>query len=156
MGRVYERLLPFVNSVALDESNGTRTGCDLLYADTNFNGEFEESERYVSTAAKRHGAWLAFSSFPPVDLNLPYNESAEGIKDPCQVSLGYRQYPRHGVAEEISIMARFTFGCGGGARYSVGIPEGDYLVEATVDTGPLAGLLTRSMSIRFDGKRVAQ
>lgn len=96
-----------VLSVVLDESGGTRTGYDVLYADVNLNGEFEESERFAAAATQRHGTWLASSSFAPVNLSVPYNKKAEGIADRCQVSLGYRQYPRHGVAEEISVTVRF-------------------------------------------------
>lgn len=96
-----------VLSAVLDESGGTRSGYDLLYADTNFNGRFEESERFAATAVERHGSWLASSSFSPIQLNVPFNEKGQSIENPCQVSLGYRQYPRHGVAEEVSVTVRF-------------------------------------------------
>lgn len=93
--------------VAFDESGGTRTGYDLLCADVNFNGKFEETERFAASATDRKNGWLASSSFAPIKLDLPFNKKAQGIENPCQVSLGYRQYPRHGVAEEISVTARF-------------------------------------------------
>jgi hypothetical protein len=96
-----------VLSVVFDESGGTRSGYDLLFADVDFDGEFEKSERFAAANTNRHGSWLASSSFAPIHLNVPYSRKAEGVSNPCEVSLGYLQYPRHGVAEEISIVARF-------------------------------------------------
>jgi hypothetical protein len=37
----------------------------------------------------------------------------------------------------------------------VGIPEGEYTVEVTFDTGPLAGLLRSSTNLKFEGKEVS-
>ncbi len=96
-----------VLSVALDESSGTRTGHDVLYADLNFNGRFEQTERFDAASANRHGSWLASSSFPPLDMDVPYNKEAQGISRPCQLTSGYRQYPRHGVPEDLSVTVRF-------------------------------------------------
>jgi len=93
-------------SMVLDESNGTRTGHDLLYADVNFNGTFEESEKLTAVKVKRHGSWLSTASFAALNFDVPYNEEAQGIANPCQVSLGYRQYPRAGVAEDFSVTMR--------------------------------------------------
>jgi len=92
-----------VLSMVLDESGGTRTGHDVLYADVNFNGTFEEAERLPAVEVKRHGTWLSTASFSPLNFDVPYNKKAEGIPNPCQVSLGYRQYPRAGVAEDFSV-----------------------------------------------------
>jgi hypothetical protein len=96
-----------VLSIALDESKGTRSGYDLLYADTNLNGKFEESERVSAASVRKHGEWLASSSFPPLAVKIPYNEKGKGIENPCRISVGYSQYPRYGVAEEIPVEARF-------------------------------------------------
>jgi len=94
-------------SVTLDESGGTRTGYDLLYADLNFDGRFDESEKSTASVMNRHGTWLASSSFPAIALGVPFNESARKVPDSCRVTIGYLQYPRYGVGEEISVTARF-------------------------------------------------
>lgn len=112
-------------SVALDESGGTRTGYDVLYADTNFDGRFDESEKFAADAVNRQGSWLASSSFPVIALGVPFNENSRKTPDSCRITIGYLQYPRHGVAEEISVGARFKldgsdteweFAFGGGVR----------------------------------------
>ncbi len=95
-----------VLSIASDESGGTRTGHDILYGDLNFNGQFEESERLTLKEANRHGTWLSTATFAPLDLDVPYNKKAEGIRNPCQLILNYRQYPRAGVAEDFSVAAK--------------------------------------------------
>ncbi len=92
-----------VLSMVLDESKGTRTGHDLLYADVNFNGAFEEAEKLTAVEVKRHGTWLSSSTFAPLEFDVPYNQKGKGIADPCQITLGYRQYPRAGVAEDFSV-----------------------------------------------------
>jgi len=38
----------------------------------------------------------------------------------------------------------------------VGIPKGDYTVEASFETGPLAGLLKDSKDISFDPEKVSE
>jgi len=93
-------------SVVFDESGGTRTGHDVLYADVNFNGRFEEDERFEAEKVKRYGTWLSTSSFAPINFNLPYNKKAKGVPGPCEVTIGYRQYPRPGIAEDISVIAK--------------------------------------------------
>lgn len=111
-------------SVVFDESGGTRTGHDTLYADVNFNGRFEEDEKLEATEVKRYGTWLSTSTFTPITFNVPYNKKvtqvsapaepskadnttpkAEDISDPCRITLSYRQYPRAGVAEDFSVTA---------------------------------------------------
>ena len=92
-------------SVVFDESGGTRTGHDILYADVNFNGRFEEDEKLDAVKVKRYGTWLSSSTFAPIAFNVPYNEKAEGIPDPCRITLSYRQYPRAGVAEDFLVTA---------------------------------------------------
>ena len=94
-------------SVVLDESGGTRTGYDVLWADVDFDGTFEESEKFVATAANRQESWLVSSSFLPIPLGVGYSRKAEGVSNPSEITLGYRSYPRRGVAEEISVVARF-------------------------------------------------
>jgi hypothetical protein len=109
-----------VLSVVLDESGGTRSGHDLLYADANFNGRFEESERCAADKVKRYGKWLSSSSFAPISLNAPFSEKGKEIPHPCEVTLGYRLYPKPGVPEDISVEAK------------VRLREGDDLWEYTI------------------------
>ncbi len=111
-------------SVVFDESGGTRSGHDTLYADVNFNGRFEEDEKLEAAEVKRYGTWLSTSTFATITFNVPYNEKvtqasppaepsnadnttprAEGIPDPCRITLSYRQYPRAGVAEDFLVIA---------------------------------------------------
>jgi hypothetical protein len=92
-------------SVVFDESGGTRTGHDILYADVNFNGRFEEGEKFQAADVKRYGTWLSTSTFAPIAFDVPYNEKAGGIPDPCRITLSYRQYPRAGVAEDLLVIA---------------------------------------------------
>lgn len=111
-------------SIVFDESGGTRSGHDTLYADVNFNGKFEEDEKLEAAEVKRYGTWLSTSTFAPITFNVPYREKvtqasspaepsnadnttrrAEGIPDPCRITLSYRQYPRAGVAEDFLIIA---------------------------------------------------
>jgi len=143
-----------VLSVALDESGGTRTGYDLLYADVNFNGRFEESEKSAATAVKRHGTWLASSSFAPIKLKVPYNEKAQGIPDTCEVTLGYRQYPRHGVPEEVPLTAKFKLSQGATEweyAFSGGIEPSKMLEKAP--TWRAEGEPKLQMNVRPDGYR---
>ena len=92
-------------SVVFDESGGTRSGHDILYADVNFNGMFEEGEKFEAADVKRYGTWLSTSTFAPITFNVPYNEKAEGIPNPSRITLSYRQYPRAGVAEDFLVTA---------------------------------------------------
>lgn len=68
--------------VAFDESKGTGKGCDVLYADTNFNGVFEGSERLAPTTQKCSTG--LHCNYPVIKLDIPYNEKAKGIANPCE------------------------------------------------------------------------
>jgi hypothetical protein len=113
-----------VLSMVLDESKGTRTGHDLLYADVNFNGTFEESEKLTAVTVKRYGSWLSSSTFAPLNFDVPYNQKGSGIADSCQLTLGYRQYPRAGVAEDFSVTMKI--------RLRQGSTVWDYSVNGSV------------------------
>ncbi len=127
-----------VLSVVLDESGGTRTGHDVLYADTNFNGRFEESERHAADKTKRYGKWLSSSSFAPIKLNVPFNENAKGIPNPCQVTLGYRLYPKPGVPEDFSVEAKVRLREGDGLwEYTI---KGNLLPARTLTKAAVSGL----------------
>jgi hypothetical protein len=73
--------------VVFDESKGTGKGCDVLYADTNFNGVFEGGEKLTPTIEKCSMGFHC--NFPAIKLDVPYNQKAKGIPNPCEVSLNY-------------------------------------------------------------------
>ncbi len=84
--------------VAFDESQGTGEGYDVFYADVNMNGKFDADERFektppppiLSTGLVPPG-WSS-STFPPVIVNVPYNEKGEGVSDPCKVTFRFQRY----------------------------------------------------------------
>ena len=73
--------------VVFDESQGTGKGCDVLYADTNFNGVFEEGEKLAPMIGECSSGFHC--NYPGMKLDIPYNEKAKGIENPCEVSLNY-------------------------------------------------------------------
>lgn len=73
--------------VVFDESRGMGKGCDTLYADTNFNGVFEGSEKLTPTVEKCSTGFHC--NYPVIKLGVPYNEKAKGIANPCEVSFTY-------------------------------------------------------------------
>lgn len=77
-------------SVAFDESEGTGQGYDIVYVDTNFNGRFEQRE---AVKARLRELPITTASFGPINVELPYNERAKGIPNPCSLSFLYRGYP---------------------------------------------------------------
>ncbi len=79
--------------VAFDESKGTGTGCDVLYADADFSGTFEDAEKFSPKVEKCSTGIHCY--FPVVKLNVPYDEKAKGVPNPCRVQLSYQ---RHSVA----------------------------------------------------------
>jgi len=83
-------------SVVFDESNGTGQGYDIVYADVNFNGRFEQEEavkpRTESLGGAKQASQPVSNTFPPINLNLPYNEKGKGIPNPCSVAFNYMKY----------------------------------------------------------------
>ena len=73
--------------VVFDESKGTGKGCDVLYADTNFNGVFEGGEKLTPTVEKCSSGFHC--NYPGIKLDIAYNEKAKGIANPCEVSFIY-------------------------------------------------------------------
>ena len=80
-------------SVVFDESQGTGKGYDLLYADADFNGVFEDSEKLAPELIRTIGAHGLLCLFPPVKLNVPYNDKAKGVSNPYDVKFSYRKEP---------------------------------------------------------------
>ena len=103
-----------VLSVVFDESGGTGKGYDILYADVNFNGKFEESEMLMKLSqppvvhySLRTGlvpvGWSSLT-FPPISVPVPYNEGGKGIENPCQIVFTYQRY----LSTERSILREST------------------------------------------------
>lgn len=95
-------------SVVFDESQGTGKGHDLLYADADFNGVFEDSEKLAPEVARTIGADGLFCFFPPVKVNVPYNDKAKEVSDPYDVKFAYRKEP--GPAESTAKGSSSTAG----------------------------------------------
>lgn len=85
-------------SVVFDESEGTGTGYDVLYADVNFNGGFENGERFekapppnVQSTGLIPPGWSS-NTFQPITVNVPFNEKAQNIANPCQIVFTHQRY----------------------------------------------------------------
>lgn len=85
--------------LALDESGGTDTGYDTIYADTNFNGVIEAAEKVQSTTD------AGYSSFKPLNFDFPYNPQGVGVTQPLVLTLG-RSYLESGVAASLRVILR--------------------------------------------------
>ncbi len=78
--------------LAFDESGGTGAGYDMIYADLNFNGDLSDDKPIKGTLRKPPSAAVAVScTFPPIDVDAPYNEKAKGVEKPCSISIHYYQ-----------------------------------------------------------------
>jgi len=97
-----------VLSVMFDESQGTGTGYDVLYADVNFNGRFDNDERFEKAPPSRELRTgfvpLGWSSntFQSIIVNVPYNAKGEGIPNPCEITFTcqrYQIFPGGGIIE---------------------------------------------------------
>ena len=70
----------------------------MLYADVNFNGVFDHDEKFekappppvVSTGLIPVG-WSSHT-FQPIILNVPYNDDAKGVTNPCEIVFRYQRY----------------------------------------------------------------
>jgi hypothetical protein len=84
-------------SLLFDESRGTGTGYDLLYADTNFDGRFEASEKLEARTLQRDGKLIS-SSFPPIKIETPYEEES-GSRAVWQIAFGFHSPRSEPLAE---------------------------------------------------------
>ncbi|MEN6645439.1 MAG: hypothetical protein ABFE08_23595 [Armatimonadia bacterium] len=87
-----------VLAIAFDRSKGDDGPYDVAYADTNFNGVFEASEKLVP---ELKGQMLVF---PTLSLQTPYNKFGEGTENPVTLSLTRSTAPYGG--ERISSVLR--------------------------------------------------
>jgi hypothetical protein len=83
------RLLVF----AFDESSGTGKGYDTIYMDQNLNGDLTD-DMAVKGTVKRNGRFAISCSFPPVTVEVPYNEKAKGVDKPWELVIRYYQFTR--------------------------------------------------------------
>ncbi len=74
-------------SILFDESKGTGKGYNLLYADANFNKNFEEAEKLEAKTLERDGNVIA-GSFPPIKIEVPYDDKSNNVAR-WQIAFGY-------------------------------------------------------------------
>lgn len=84
-------------SLLFDESRGTGTGYDLLYADTNFDGKFEETEKFRGRTLERDGNLIS-SSFPAIKVEVAYGGKKNGLAR-WQIAFGYHSPRSEPLAE---------------------------------------------------------
>jgi len=76
-----------VLKLAFDESGGTGKGYDIVYADTNFNGEFTDDEVVIGTLDIMED--YTHVSFPIIAISVPFNEKAKGLPNSMWVHFQY-------------------------------------------------------------------
>jgi len=91
--------------VAFDESKGAGEGYDALYADANFNGRFEESEK-LTASIHRCSPTGIHCNYAAVKLNVPYNNKGAGISDPCEVTFNYARHSLTTAVESVGAAVR--------------------------------------------------
>jgi hypothetical protein len=80
-----------VLSVVFDESKGTGNGYDVLYADTDFNGAFEEAEKVTAKSWKCSPTGL-HCDFPPVKVSVAPKSEALGKTCDCGINFSYSKH----------------------------------------------------------------
>jgi hypothetical protein len=85
--------------LALDESGGTDSGYDTVYADTNFNSVIEAAEKLAAAGNSD------YSPFKPISFGFPYNQSGEGAEEPLVLALT-RSYQASGLAVSLRVRLR--------------------------------------------------
>ncbi len=77
-------------SVVFDESKGTGNGYDVLYADTDFNGAFDEPQKVT---AKTRKCSLGFHcDFAPVKVSVTPKSEALGKTCGCEITFNYARH----------------------------------------------------------------
>ncbi len=94
-----------VLAVVFDESKGTGEGYDLLYADTNFDGELGQSEAVRAKVHKCSPTGI-HCDFPPFPVDVPFDKKAAGISKPCQLTLSYAKHWSTTRVQKVSLAAR--------------------------------------------------
>jgi len=79
-----------VLTVVFDESKGTGTGYDLLYADADLTGRLDKADKLTARISKC--TFGIHCSFPAFKLNVAYNNKAVRISNPCEVTFNYSKH----------------------------------------------------------------
>ncbi|MBU0611104.1 MAG: hypothetical protein KKI08_24710 [Armatimonadetes bacterium] len=85
--------------LAGDESGGTGTGYDTIYADTNFNSVIEAAEKVT-----RDGN-AEYDPYKPLSFDFGYNAKSAGVKEPLVVTLT-KSYMGSGFAVSMRVRLR--------------------------------------------------
>jgi len=85
--------------LAGDESGGTGTGYDTIYADTNFNNVIEVAERITRAGDSE------YDPYKPISFDFGYNANAAGVKEPLVVTLT-KSYMGSGFAVTMRVRLR--------------------------------------------------
>lgn len=78
--------------LGFDESGGTGSGYDAVYADTNFNGVLEAGEK-LQPQGDGSGSYVLMK---PVAFPFPYNKHGEGVEQPLVLTLNRAPLPYGG------------------------------------------------------------
>jgi len=118
-----------VLAVAFDESKGTGTGYDTLYADTNFNDKFDKSEK-IAGKVLHDGRAISVSFFMP-KLSIPFNARTKAEQQ--SLAFAYVTFPE---SPSVPPLVRFS------ARNSIQLSRGDAHTSYFLNTDfkPAAGL----------------
>ncbi len=71
-----------VLKLVFDESQESGGRYDTIYADLNFNGDLTDDKPIKGTIHPRGSC-----TFPPVDVNVAYNETGKGVEKPWQFQI---------------------------------------------------------------------
>jgi hypothetical protein len=85
--------------LAADESGGTGTGYDTIYADANLNSVIETAEQ-----VKRAGT-SEYDPYTPIVFPFGYNDSAAGLKEPLKLTVT-RSAMGSGFAVSLRVLLR--------------------------------------------------
>jgi hypothetical protein len=78
--------------LAFDESAGTGTGYDTVYADANFNNVIEATEK----VAVQGDATASYVTYEPLNFDFGYNDAAQGLDKPLVLTLSRAPQPTGG------------------------------------------------------------
>jgi hypothetical protein len=82
-----------VLTLAFDESGGTGKGYDTAYADLNLNGDLTD-DKAIKGTLRRYGGSNVTCSLGPIAVDVPYNEKAQGVEKPWELTINYHQLTR--------------------------------------------------------------
>jgi hypothetical protein len=92
--------------LALDESGGTGTGYDTVYADTNFNDVIEAAEKLKPLG----DATASYVTYAPLAFAFGYNDLGKGLEKPLALALTRVASGDGGGRFSVSLTARLKQG----------------------------------------------